>query len=152
VIGLSPALKNDDWEASFNAQVNLVRQLPGQFTLMSAHTLSLEDTFLQISVRRLLIFLRKLALLRGMRYLFEANNERFRGRVQSDFEAALTIMAQRGAITAFEVVTDSSVNTQNDYDNGRFIIAIRVAPTLPIEFITVVLLRTSEDLLQVIEG
>ena len=54
--------------------------------------------------------------------------------------------------SAFEVITDSSVNTQNDYDNGRFIIAIRVAPTLPIEFITVVLLRTGEDLLQVIEG
>jgi tail sheath protein len=152
VIGLSPALMKGDWEALFNAQVNLVRQLPGQFTLMSAHTLSLEDTFLQISVRRLLIFLRKLALLRGMRYVFEANNERFRERVQSDFEAALTIMAQRGAISAFEVITDSSVNMQNDYDNGRFIIAIRVAPTLPIEFITVVLLRSGEDLLQVIEG
>jgi len=145
-------LTASDWEALFNAQVNLVRQLPGQFTLMSAHTLSLEDTFLQISVRRLLIFLRKLALLRGMRYVFEANNARFRDRVQSDFEAALTIMAQRGAISAFEVVTDSSINTQNDYDNGRFIIAIRVAPTLPIEFITVVLLRAGEDLLQVIEG
>ena len=152
VIGLSPVLTASDWEALFNAQVNLVRQLPGQFTLMSAHTLSLEDTFLQISVRRLLIFLRKLALLRGMRYVFEANNARFRDRVQSDFEAALTIMAQRGAISAFEVVTDSSINTQNDYDNGRFIIAIRVAPTLPIEFITVVLLRAGEDLLQVIEG
>ncbi|MFL5589399.1 MAG: phage tail sheath C-terminal domain-containing protein, partial [Ktedonobacteraceae bacterium] len=152
VIGLSPVLTAGDWEALFNAQVNLVRQLPGQFTLMSAHTLSLEDTFLQISVRRLLIFLRKLALLRGMRYVFEANNARFRDRVQSDFEAALTIMAQRGAISAFEVVTDSSINTQNDYDNGRFIIAIRVAPTLPIEFITVVLLRAGEDLLQVIEG
>jgi len=152
VIGLSPLLTKEDWEALFNAQVNLVLQLPGQFTLMSAHTLSLEDTFLQISVRRLLIFLRKLALLRGMRYVFEANNERFRDRVQSDLEAALTIMAQRGAISAFEVVTNSSINTQNDYDNGRFIIAIRVAPTLPIEFITVVLLRVGEDLLQVIEG
>jgi hypothetical protein len=152
VIGLSPLLTKDDWEALFNGQVNLVRQLPGQFTLMSAHTLSLEDTFLQISVRRLLIFLRKLALLRGTRYVFETNNERFRDRVQGDLEDALTIIAQRGGISAFEVITDSSINTQNDYDNGRFIIAIRVAPTLPIEFITVVMLRVGEDLLQVIEG
>lgn len=152
VIGLSPLLTDEDWGQVFNAQVNLVRRLPGQFTLMSAHTLSLEETFLQISVRRLLIFLRKLALLRGMRYVFESNTERFRDRVQSDLEAALTIMAQRGAISAFEVITDSSINTRNDYDNGRFIIAIRVAPTLPIEFITVVLLRVGEDLLRVIEG
>jgi len=152
VIGLSPVLTDRDWIDLFNAQVNLVRQLPGQFTLMSAHTLSLEDTFLQISVRRLLIFLRKLALLRGMRYVFEVNNERFRERVQADFEAILRILAERGAITAFEVVTDSSINTQNDYDNGRFLIAIRVAPTLPIEFITIVLLRVGVDLLSVIEG
>ena len=152
VIGLSPDFSTSDWRDLFNAQINLVRQLPGQYTLMSTHTLSLEDTFLQISVRRLLIFLRKLCLLRGMRYVFEANNERFRARVQASFEAALRIMMQRGAITAFEVVTDGSVNTQNDYDNGRFVIAIKVAPTQPIEFITVVLLRSSEDLLQVIEG
>jgi len=152
VIGLSPVLTDRDWIDLFNAQVNLVRQLPGQFTLMSAHTLSLEDTFLQISVRRLLIFLRKLALLRGMRYVFEVNNERFRERVQADFEAILHILAERGAISAFEVVTDSSINTQNDYDNGRFLIAIRVAPTLPIEFITIVLLRVGVDLLSVIEG
>jgi phage tail sheath protein FI len=152
VIGLSPDFSTSGWGDLFNAQINLVRQLPGQYTLMSAHTLSLEDTFLQISVRRLLIFLRKLCLLRGMRYVFEANNERFRARVQASFEAALRIMMQRGAITAFEVVTDSSVNTQYDYDNGKFVIAIKVAPTQPIEFITVVLLRSSEDLLQVIEG
>lgn len=152
VIGLSPALTDRDWSDLFNAQVNIARHLPGQFTLMSAHTLSLEDTFLHISVRRLLIFLRKLALLQGMRYVFEVNNERFRERVQASLEAILTTLADRGAISAFEVVTDSSINTQNDYDNGRFLIAIRVAPTLPIEFITVILLRAGEDLLSVIEG
>lgn len=152
VIGLSPALTDRDWSDLFNAQVNIARHLPGQFTLMSAHTLTLEDTFLHISVRRLLIFLRKLALLQGMRYVFEVNNERFRERVQASLEAILTILADRGAITAFEVVTDSSINTQNDYDNGRFLIAMRVAPTLPIEFITVILLRAGEDLLTVIEG
>jgi hypothetical protein len=152
VIGLSPALTDRDWSDLFNAQVNLVRHLPGQFTLLSAHTLSLEDTFLQISVRRLLIFLRKLALLLGTRYVFEVNNERFRERVQSGLETTLTILADRGAISAFEVVTDGSINTQNDYDNGRFLIAMNIAPTLPIEFITVILLRSGEDLLSVIEG
>jgi uncharacterized protein len=151
VVGLGTTFTTPDWVDLFNAQVNLIRQVPGQFTLLSAHTLSLEDTFLQLSVRRLLIFLRKLALLRGMRYVFESNNERFRARVQASFQATLNILVERGAITAFEVVTGSQINTQNDYDNGRFLIAIRVAPTLPIEFITVVLLRTGEGLLEAIE-
>ena len=151
VVGLGTMFTTADWADLFNAQVNLIRQVPGQFTLLSAHTLSLEDTFLQLSVRRLLIFLRKLALLRGMRYVFESNNERFRARVQASFQATLNILVERGAITAFEVVTGSQINTQNDYDNGRFLIAIRVAPTLPIEFITVVLLRIGEGLLEAIE-
>ncbi len=151
VVGLTPALTIDDWTALFNAQINVVRQQPGQFTLMSAHTLSNDDTLLQVSVRRLLIFLRKLALRRGMRYVFEANNARFRRRVQASFERTLTQMMALGAVSAFQVVTDSSINTQNDYDNGRFLIALKVAPTIPIEFITVVLLRAGEDLLQVIE-
>jgi uncharacterized protein len=152
VVGLGTTFTTPDWMDLFNAQVNIVRQLPGQFALVSAHTLSLEDTFLHISVRRLLIFLRKLALFRGMRYVFETNNERFRARVQASFEATLRILVERGAIVAFEVVTGSQINTQNDYDNGRFLIAIRVAPTLPVEFITVVLLRAGEGLLEAIEG
>ncbi|GAC1393802.1 MAG: hypothetical protein NVS4B11_29380 [Ktedonobacteraceae bacterium] len=151
VLGLSSPLTTADWTDLFNAQINIVRQQPGKFILLSAHTLSFDLTFLQISVRRLLIFLRKLAIQRGMRYVFEANNERFRQRVQTSFEATLTTLATRGALTAFEVVTNSEINTPNDYDNGRFLIALKIAPTLPIEFITVVLLRAGEGLLEVVE-
>ncbi|MFL5624905.1 MAG: phage tail sheath C-terminal domain-containing protein, partial [Ktedonobacteraceae bacterium] len=151
VVALTPDLTKADWAALFDARVNLVRQLPGQFTLLSSHTLSYDDQLVQISVRRLLIFLRKLALRRGMRYVFETNNERFRQRVQASFESTLNALVARGGISAFEVVTDESINTPNDFANGRFLIALKVAPTLPIEFITVILLRSGEDLLNVIE-
>lgn len=151
VVALTPVFTKDDWAALFDARINLVRQLPGQFTLMSAHTLSYDNQLLHISVRRLMIFLRKLALRRGMRYVFESNTERFRQRVQASFESTLHALVARGGIIAFEVVTDESINTPNDFDNGRFLIAIKVAPTLPIEFITVILLRSGEDLLNVIE-
>ncbi len=151
IVALTPEITKADWAALFDARINIVRQLPGQFTLMSAHTLSYDNMLVQISVRRLLIFLRKLALRRGMRYVFESNTERFRRRVQTGLENTLNTLVTRGGIVAFEVVTDESVNTQNDIDNGRFLIAIKVAPTLPIEFITVILLRTGEDLLNVIE-
>ena len=104
-----------------------------------------------MSVRRLLIFLRKLALRRGQQYVFETNNDRFRQLVQVSFERVMTTLVQLGALAAFQVQTGAEVNTPNDYDNGRFIIALKVAPTLPIEFITVVLLRTGESLLDILE-
>ncbi len=151
VVGLTPALTSGDWAALFDARLNVVRQGPGAFSLLSAHTLSGDRLLVHISVRRLLIFLRKLALRRGMRYVFESNNEQFRRRVQASFERTMTELAARGAITAFEVVTDATLNTPNDIDNGRFLIALKIAPTLPVEFITVVLLRSGEGLLDVLE-
>jgi phage tail sheath protein FI len=135
----------------FEARVNLLRHEPGRFVALSAHTLSPDRLLVQVSVRRLLIFLRKLALRRGMRYVFESNNERFRRRVQAGFERTLAALAERGALSAFEVVTDEGLNTRHDIDNGRFLIALKVAPTDPVEFITVTVVRTSETLLDVVE-
>ena len=45
---------------------------------MSAHTLSDERNLRQVSVRRLMILLRKVAIERGMDFVFESNHERFR--------------------------------------------------------------------------
>jgi phage tail sheath protein FI len=150
-VDLTPSLTSADWSDLFNAHFNIVRQVPGQFTLLSAHTLSVDPLLLQISVRRLLIYLRKLALLRGNRYVFAANNESFRRRVQVSFENTLAALVGLGGLVAFQVVTGDEINTPNDYDNGRFLIELKVAPTLPIEFITIVLLRSGENLLEVIE-
>lgn len=150
VVGLTPTLSQPDWTVLFDAQVNLLHQQPGRFTPLSAHTLSFDPLLVQISVRRLLIFLRKLALRRGMRYVFESNNERFRQRVQGAFEQTLGVLTTRGALTAFQVVTGDGLNTPNDIDNGRFLIALKVAPTYPIEFMTIILLRAGEGLLDVV--
>ncbi len=151
VVDLSPELNRADWADLFNGQFNLVRHLPGRFTLLSAHTLSQDPHTVQVSVRRLLIFLRKIALLRGTQYVFESNNALFRQRVQAGFERLMQRLLARGALTAYQVETGSGLNTQNDSDNGRFLVALKVAPTIPIEFITVVLLRRGENYLQVVE-
>ena len=118
---------------------------------MSAFTLSADRLLLSYSVRRLLIFLRKLALRRGQRFVFETNNERFRQQVQLSFVRLLSSLVERGALAAFQVVCNDEVNTPNDEFNGRFVVALKVAPTLPVEFITVVMLRSGESLLEVRE-
>ena len=152
VIGLAPSVGEKDWVSLFNAQINLLHPRPGLFTQMSSHTLSQDPQLIQLSVRRLLIYLRKLVLRRGMEYAFESNTERFRRRVEAGLERTLDGLARQGALAAYQVVTGEGLNTPNDVDNGRFIVALKIAPTTPIEFITVALLRSGEGLLQVVEA
>lgn len=136
----------------FNAHDNLFVHQPGAFVGLSAHTLSADPSLLQLSVRRLLILLRKIALQRGTPYVFATNNDRFRQMVRRSFERLLTVLGQLGAIVNFQVVMDGGVNTADDIANGRFIVQLLVAPTNPVEFITVTLVRAGEGLLDVLEG
>ena len=152
VVGLTPALAKADEISLFNAHDNLLVHQPGAFVGLSAHTLSTDPSLLQLSVRRLLILLRKIALQRGMRYVFETNTDRFRRMVRRSFERLLSTLTQLGAIVSFQVVTSGGVNTPDDIANGRLIVQLLVAPTDPVEFITVTLVRAGEGLLDVLEG
>jgi phage tail sheath protein FI len=146
------ALTTDDRVRLFDAHANLVDQRPGVFTTLSAHTLSGDPRLLQVSVRRLLILLRKVCLRLGARYMFEVNNNRFRQLVRMRFDRILTSLTDRGALHAFRVNTSEGLNTAEDQDAGRFIVSLQIAPTSPVEFITVTLLRSGEGLLDVVEG
>jgi hypothetical protein len=157
VLGLLPVISDEDWADLFDLQFNLVRREPRDFRAMSAHTLSDTRDLLQISVRRLLIQLRKAALERGMEYVFRPNNEHFREAVRLEMDSLLRLMFAGGAFTgavpeeAYEITTSASVNTPQSVDQGRFIAEIRVAPSEPMEFITVLLTRIGEDQLQATE-
>jgi phage tail sheath protein FI len=157
-LGLVPPISDDDWADLFALQFNLVRPEPRDFRVMSAHTLADERSLLQISVRRLMILLRKAALERGMDFVFETNHERFREGVRVVLEDLLRFMFERGAFAgatpaeAYRVVTDASVNTPQSVDQGRFIALIQVAPSQPLEFVTVLLTRTDPGTLLSVEG
>jgi len=151
VVDLRPDFDENDWAQLYQRRLNIVRHKPGRYTLLSAMTMARDHSFRQLSVRRLLILLRKLALREGQRYVFESNNERFRSLVQTYFENVLTQIQERGGLQAFQVVTNEEINTKNDYDNGRFLIALKVAPTLPIEFITITMLRSGDDAVTIFE-
>jgi hypothetical protein len=157
-LGLTPALSADDWVELFELQFNLVRPEPRDFRAMSAHTLADDRALLQLSVRRLMILLRKVAAERGMDFVFEPNDERFREGVRLALDEMLRAMFARGAFAgdtpqqAFRVVTDATVNPSQSVDQGRFIALIQVAPSQPLEFLTVLLTRVGENLLQATEA
>jgi hypothetical protein len=157
IVALKPPIAAERRLDIQEAQINLVRQEPRGFLVLSADTLSLDVDLRPINVRRLLILLRRLALRLGATYVFEPNDETFRRLVQRGFEAMLDEMFVRGAFagatsaTSFQVVTSNALNTRQSVDQGRFIVELKVAPSLPMTFLTIRLLQSGDRTL-VTEG
>jgi len=153
-VALTPPIQEAEWQALQDAQINIVRQDPRGFLAMSADTLAhAEDVDLRpINVRRLLILLRRLAVRRGISYVFEPNGPQLRRAVQRGFTLLLTDLFRRGAFAgptvaeSFRVVADDTINTPRDNDAGRFIVELRVAPSVPMRFLSILLAQTGERL------
>ena len=150
VVALHPAISPDYWQALQDAQINLIRQEPAGFLCLNSDTLSRDEDLRPINVRRLLQLLRRAALKLGANYVFEPNDDPFRRAVQRGFEGLLDGMFLRGAFAgrtsrdAFQVVTDNTLNTPASVDQGRFFVELRVAPSLPLSFLTVRLLQAAD--------
>jgi hypothetical protein len=155
VVQLDPPLGAEWLQALQDAQVNVVRHEPGGFLWLAADTLSDDPELRPIGVRRLLHVLRRAAMRHGAVYAFEPNSDRFRRTVQRSFEGLLARMHERGAFAgasadeAYRVNTGSPPNTRQSIDAGRLIVEIKVAPSRPLAFLTVRLVRTGEGSLQV---
>jgi hypothetical protein len=157
VLGLSPAIPREQRQLLYETQVNLIRQEPHGFVVMSADTLSTDPDLIPINVRRLLALIRRIALREGPTFVFEPSSDVFRRAVERQFEVLLGDMFRAGAFagdspsSSFQVDVDTSINTDTSVDQGRFIVELRVAPSLPLGFITVRLVQAS-GLGQVTEG
>lgn len=150
VVALTPPIAAGHRLRVQETQINLIRQEPRGFVALSADTLGDDVDLRPINVRRLLMLLRRLALRLGARYTFEPNDDSFRRLVQRSFEAMLEEMFERGAFAgvtaadAFQVVTSNSLNTPQSVDHGRFIVEIRVRPSLRMTFLTIRLVQTGD--------
>ncbi len=157
IVALTPSILQEKRLSLQEAQINLIRQEPRGFVTLSADTLSDDPDLRPINVRRLLILLRRLALRLGARYVFEPNNDSFRRMVERGFEAMLDDLFVRGAFggktpeTSYQVVTSTLLNTPQSIEQGRFIVELKVAPSLPMTFLKIRLVQTG-DRLSVSEG
>ena len=158
VLDLQPDFTQDDWAQLFAVGFNLVRAEPRDFRFMSAHTLANDRRLLQLSVRRLMIQLRKAAFELGQDHVFARNDDLLRRRLQGGLETLLVDMFDRGAFAgatrdaSYRITIDDTVNTRADFDQGRIIAQILVAPSQPMEFLTVLLTRSGDGQLQAAEG
>jgi hypothetical protein len=156
VVALVPAVEPASWQALQDAAINTIRADARGFLVLAADTLSGEADLRPINVRRLLSLLRRLALRRGTSYVFEPNDATLRRAVERGFSILLEDLRRRGAFAGktpaecFRVVTDDTVNTRADADAGRLIVELRVAPSVPMRFLSL-LLEQSGDRLAVSE-
>lgn len=143
VVALVPSIPTADRQALQDARVNLVRPDPRGFLSLSADTLAHEPELRPVGVRRLLTLLRRLALRRGHDYAFEPHGPVLRRAVERGFEAVLEDLFARGAFAgatpaqAFRVVTDDTVNPPRGVEAGRLVVELRVAPAVPLSFLSV---------------
>ena len=117
--------------------VNPVVSFPGQGTILFGDKtlLSKPSAFDRINVRRLFIALEKSISRFAQGQLFEFNDEFTRSRFVSTVEPFLRDIQGRGGITDFNVVCDTSNNTQEVIDRNEFVASIFVKPTRSINFI-----------------
>ena len=150
LVALVPPINRERYIDLQNANINLVRQEPRGFVVLDSDTLSNDVDYRPINVRRLLILLRRQALRLGATYVFEPHSPAFRRLVERGFTGMLEDMFVRGAFagsspgTSYQVIADESLNTTQSVDQGRFIVELRVAPSLPLTFVTIRFIQTGD--------
>ncbi len=150
VVALTPRIDQLYYERMMDAQVNIVRDGARGTLVLGQDTLCDENDadFRPINVRRLMMLLRRLALSLGPTYVFEPNSTVFRRSVQRSFEALLNDMFMRGAFAgdtpaaSFQVVCDDTINRPDSVEAGNFVVELRVAPSLPMTFLTIRLVQS----------
>lgn len=131
-------------------QVNTFHQQPRGFLALSADTLADDPALWPISVRRLLGLLKRVVVRAGADWTFEPHGAALRRGVTRDLEALLSGLFARGAFAgagsaeAYRVRVDDTINPPASVDLGRFIVELEVAPSQPLEFLTVRLVQTGD--------
>jgi hypothetical protein len=156
VVALSPELAPERRLELLEAQVNIVERNPRGFLALAADTLTTDEDYRQINVRRLVQLLRRLALRHGETYAFEPNGDALRRAVQRGFENVLGALFRLGAFAGtrpdegFLVVTGEPPNTPESVEAGRLIVELRVAPSRPLAFLTIRLVRAGDGTVRVV--
>ena len=133
--------------------VNVYLQEPLGVRLTAARTLSFDPAWRQLSVRRLVLMLRRTLLQQMQWAVFEPHTPALRRELVHMVSALLRRLFRLGAFTgateaeAFFVVCDDSLNPPWRVDNGELVAHIGIAPAEPLEFIVLQFSRSGDGTL-----
>ena len=143
-----------DAEGIESAGANPIELRPSGICATRATTLwDVDPDWQAVGVRRLFILLRRLARREGERYTFEPNDLTLRRSLELCFDTLLQQLMQRGAFRgarasdSYLLRTASGVVASQEIERGECSLEIRVAPSRPLRFLTLRVLRSGEQLL-----
>jgi hypothetical protein len=149
------AIDDAEHDALHALDIDVLRAERDGFRLSSAHTLSRDQQYRQLSVRRLMTMLR-LVIERQCQYLaFEPHTLALRRQVARTVTALLRDLFRAGAFSgateadAFFVRCDETVNPQSSVDLGRLVAEVGVAPASPLEYLVLRVRQDTEGQLRV---
>ncbi|WP_448872423.1 phage tail sheath family protein [Desulfobulbus propionicus] len=135
--------------------INIFLQQPDGAWLSAGRTLSRDKRYRQLSVRRLMLMLKK-TLIQEMQWaVFEPNGPALWREVRLMLGSYLRRLYAQGAFRgsseqeAFFVRCDGQLNTPREIDAGRMVCEVGVAPAEPLEFLVVRITRGADGTLTV---
>jgi hypothetical protein len=135
----------------FQQRINAIWETEDGFAVLGARTLSSDEAWAHISVRRLIDYLKRQLVIDTHWAVFEPNDRVLWNALVDTVEARLRPLYDAGAFAgsepaqAYFIRCDAQINTQYVVDNGQVIVLVGVAPALPSEFIVFQLVHQIES-------
>jgi uncharacterized protein len=135
-------------EALHALAIDVFRAERDGFRLTAARTLSSDQDYRQLTVRRLMTMLRLMLFQQAQWLVFEPHTEGLRDQLRDALVALLRDLYRGGAFVgdsedeAFFVRCDDAVNPGWSADLGRLVAEVGVSPASPLEYLV---LRLSQD-------
>ncbi|WP_436532106.1 phage tail sheath C-terminal domain-containing protein [Actinoplanes sp. HUAS TT8] len=140
-IGVTDVLTDEQHGLLHRAGINVFRPERDGVRLLGARTLSADPAYRQLSVRRLMTWIRLSVARRLESALFEANTPALRTSLRLQVTTMLSGLFRAGALNggseaeAFFVHCDETLNTPETVEQGRLFIEVGVNPSEPIEYL-----------------
>jgi hypothetical protein len=154
IVGLAEAQPASRADALHPININcFVREQSG-IRLIAARTLSRERDWRQLSVRRLILMLRRTLLIETQWAVFEPNGPSLWRDLQHAIESLLRGLYQLGAFAGRSEAESFFVRVNSEpwrLERGELLVEIGVAPAEPLEFILVRLQRDGDGTLSLEE-
>jgi phage tail sheath protein FI len=132
--------------------VNVIRRFPGRgIRVWGARTLSSDQMWKYVNVRRLFIFLEASIYYSTQWAVFEPNDPKLWERVRRTITLFLRSQWREGALfgekeeEAFSVAVGPETMTEDDILSGRLIVEIGIAPVRPAEFVIFRIYQKTEE-------
>ena len=154
IIHLAEAQPEGRADALHPQGINCFARVPDGIQLLAARTLSRERDWRQLSVRRLILMLRRTLLADLQWAVFEPNGPALWRDLQHAIESLLRGLFRAGAFAGRSEAESFFVRVHTDtprLDRGELLVDIGVAPAEPLEFILVRLRRDGDGTLNLQE-